>query len=233
MKIRTNYKLPLATSVFLLATSQLNLVQAEGYPYSNQNAQPVYNPSYQNYPGNLTPGYTRPYNGGRNYGRDSNFSPRGGSGPGFSGPWDSGRGNSMPWNSGRGGSGPGFSGPWDSGRGNSMPWDSRRGGSGPGFSGPWDSGRGGRSMPWGGSRGGRSMPWDDSGRGGWMDKDRFADRWDDMLNAPSDMGEMPGGFNAPSVSVPNPVDVGDEFDDAARDVPDQMRNVYDENRQSK
>ncbi len=121
MKIRTNYKLPLAASVFLLATSQLNLVQAEGYPYSNQNAQPVYNPGYQNYPGNLTPGYTRPYNGGRNYGRDSNFSPMGGSGPSFSGPWDSGRGNSMPWNSGRGGSGPGFSGP--------------------GFNGPWDSGR--------------------------------------------------------------------------------------------
>ena len=84
---------------------------------------------------------------------------------------------------------------------------------------PWDSGRGGRS------------PWD-SGRGGWMDKDKFSDRWDDMLNAPSDMGEMPGGFTAPSVSAPNPVDVGDEFDRAARDAPDQMRNVYDDNRRS-
>ena len=65
-----------------------------------------------------------------------------------------------------------------------------------------------------------------------MDKDSFADSWDDMLNAPSDMGELPGGFNAPSVSVPNPVDVGDEFDSAARDVPGQMRNVYDDNRRS-
>jgi hypothetical protein len=76
------------------------------------------------------------------------------------------------------------------------------------------------------------MPWD-SGRGGWMDKNRFADSWDDMLNAPSDMGEMPGGIKAPSVSVPNPVDVGDQFDDAARDVPDQMRNVYDDNRRNR
>lgn len=96
---------------------------------------------------------------------------------------------------------------------------------------PWDSGRGGSRMPWESSRGGRNMPWD-SGRGGWMNKDKFGDAWDDMLNAPSDMGEMPGGWTAPSVSVPNPVDVGDEFGDAARDAPDQMRNVYDDNRSS-
>jgi hypothetical protein len=65
-----------------------------------------------------------------------------------------------------------------------------------------------------------------------MDKDRFADAWDDMLNAPSDMGEMPGGWTAPSVGVPNPVDVGDEFGTAAEDLPTQMRNVYDDNRRS-
>ena len=88
---------------------------------------------------------------------------------------------------------------------------------------PWDSGRGGSRMPWDSGRG---------GRGGGMDKDRFADNWDDMLNAPSDMGELPGGFYAPSVSVPNPVDVGDEFDRAARDVPGQMQNVYEDNRRN-
>lgn len=107
---------------------------------------------------------------------------------------------------------------------------------GPGY-GPWDSGHRGRrghdsSMPWGGS----SMPWSSKkgkkGSGGWWDKDDIADAWDDMLNAPSDMGELPGGFYAPSVSVPNPVDVGDEFDDAARDVPGQMRNVYEDNRRN-
>jgi hypothetical protein len=126
-----------------------------------------------------------------------------------------------PW----GGSGPSFKGPWDSGRGgSSMPWGGSR-------DMPWDSGRGGRSMPWGGSR---SMPWDSGrgGRGGFMDKDRLGDAWDDMLNAPADMGEMPGGFTAPTVSVPNPVDVGDEFGTAAEDLPTQMRNVYDDNRRS-
>ena len=96
---------------------------------------------------------------------------------------------------------------------------------------PWESRRGGSRMPWESRRGSRSMPWD-SGRGSWMSKDKFSDSWDDMLNAPSDMGEMPGGWTAPSVSVPNPVDVGDEFEDAARDAPDQMRNVYDDNRRS-
>ena len=160
MKIRTNYKLTFATTVFLMAASQLNLAQAADYPSSSQAAPPAYNPSYQDYPplasqdygstDNLTPGYTQPYYGGRNYRRGSS-SPWGGSGPGFSGPWDGGRGgSSMPWDSGRGGSGPSFSGPWNSGRGNSMPWDSGRGGrggSGPSFSGPWDSGRG-NSMPW-------------------------------------------------------------------------------------
>ncbi|MGB5520119.1 MAG: hypothetical protein WBO73_16885, partial [Gammaproteobacteria bacterium] len=119
-----------------------------------------------------------------------------------------------------GGSGPSFKGPWDSGRGGrSMPW-------GGGSNMPWDNDRGGRSMPWGG---GRNMPWD-SGRGGFMDKDRLGDAWDDMLNKPSDMGTMPGGWSAPSVSVPNPVDVGDELGTAAEDLPDQMRNVYEENR---
>ena len=96
---------------------------------------------------------------------------------------------------------------------------------------PWESRRGGSRMPWQSRRGSRSAPWD-SGRGDWMSKDKFSDAWDDMLNAPSDMGEMPGGWAAPSVSVPNPVDVGDEFEDAARDAPDQMRNVYDDNRRT-
>jgi hypothetical protein len=66
----------------------------------------------------------------------------------------------------------------------------------------------------------------------FFSKDKFSDTWDDMLNAPGDMGEMPGGWTAPSVSMPNPVDVGDEFGDAAKDAPDQMRNVYDDNRDS-
>jgi hypothetical protein len=213
---KLNNRLIFAVSVFLLTASQSNLVLAADDPYANQAAPYGYNPGYQNYPPqgaqgygpntDLTPGYRPPNYRNRNYG----------GGPSFSGPWNNSRGNSMPWSSNRGGSTP-----WSNNRGSSMPWSSNRGSSNRGSSMPWDNRRGGRNMPW------------DSGRGGWMDKDRFANRWDDMLNAPSDMGELPGGYTAPSISAPNPVDVGDEFQDAARDAPDQMRNVYDDNRQSR
>ena len=218
---KLNNRLIFAVSVFLLTASQSNLVLAADGPYANQAAPYGYNPGYQNYPPpgaqgygpntDLTPGYRPPHNRNQNYG----------GGPSFSGPWNNSRGNSMPWSSNRG-----SSTPWSNNRGSSTPW-SNNGGS----SMPW-SGNRGSSMPWDNRRGGSNMPWD-SGRGGWMDKDRFANRWDDMLNAPSDMGELPGGYTAPSVSAPNPVDVGDEFQDAARDAPDQMRNVYDDNRQSR
>ena len=118
------------------------------------------------------------------------------------------------------GGGPNFRGPWDRGRGGrSSPWGGNM---------PWDSNRGGRSMPWDS----KSMPWDKGGRGGFMDQDSLADAWDDMLNKPSEMGTMPGGWTAPSISVPNPVDVGDQFGTAAEDFPTQMRNVYEDNRRS-
>lgn len=41
--------------------------------------------------------------------------------------------------------------------------------------------------------------------------------WEDALKAPNRMGPMPGGWKAPSISVPNPIDVGDEFERASRD----------------
>jgi len=194
-------------------TQQPQATQGYGMPQPQgsgaQQPQATQGYGMQQPQGYAAPQYRAPAYGGRpGYGRGGDFNPGGGSGPSFGGPWDSGRGGRdfSPW----GGSGPSFGGPWDRGRG--------------GRSAPWDSGP---DMPWGGNR----SPWGSRGsRGTWMDKDEFADMWDDMLNAPSDMGEMPGGWSAPSVSVPNPVDVGDEFGDAARDVPDQMRNVYDENR---
>ena len=148
------------------------------------------------------------------------YPPRYDRGRSYSGP--RGRGPSVqapPYGSSRG---PGYRGPGPSGRRGSRDDFSPFGSSGPGFKSPWDSGRGGRSMPW--SRG-------KSGRGGWMDREWFADSWDDMINAPADMGEMPGGWSAPTISTPNPVDVGDEFGTAAQDMPTQMRNVYDDNRQ--
>jgi hypothetical protein len=60
-------------------------------------------------------------------------------------------------------------------------------------------------------------------------KESMSDGWDDMLNAPSRMGEMPGGWYAPSVSVPNPVDVTEELGDAAKDVPGQMDDMREDN----
>ncbi len=96
-------------------------------------------------------------------------------------------------------------------------------GGGPGFSGPWNN-RGSNFSPWG-NRGGRN-PFGNRDPGDWFDpnKGSMSRNWDDMLNAPSRMGEMPGGWTAPSVSVPNPIDVGEEFSDAAKDAPDQMDN---------
>ena len=128
----------------------------------------------------------------------------------------------------------GYGAPYSSG----PSWGSRGPGygsnRGPNFKGPRDKKRG-RSYPWGGKDmpwDSKKMPWDSKGgRGGsWFDKDKMADAWDDMINAPSDMGEMPGGWSAPEVSMPNPVDVGDEFERAARDMPDQMHNIYEDNR---
>ena len=46
-----------------------------------------------------------------------------------------------------------------------------------------------------------------------------------MINAPSNMGEMPGGWYAPYVSMPNPIDVGDQFKDNMKDLPEQIRDM--------
>lgn len=153
MKICTNYTQSITVSMFLLAASQLHLVQAADYTYAGQTTQPSYitcsknNTDAQSY-GNVdygstdhpAPGYTQSYYGVRNYGRDSSVNPWSGSGPGFSGPWDSMRNGSTPV----------ISSPWDSGRGGySKPWSSGRGGSGSGFSGPWNSaGSNGYRKPW-------------------------------------------------------------------------------------
>ena len=56
----------------------------------------------------------------------------------------------------------------------------------------------------------------------WMNpsdpKGSMSNMWDDMLNAPSRMGKMPDGWTAPSISVPNPIDVGDEFGNAMENM---------------
>jgi len=55
-------------------------------------------------------------------------------------------------------------------------------------------------------------------------KRNWENSWDDMINAPSRVGEMPGGWTAPEVSVPNPIDMGDQVQDNVQDLPDQMRD---------
>jgi hypothetical protein len=69
--------------------------------------------------------------------------------------------------------------------------------------------------------------WGRSGPRTWMNpnKNNMEQGWDDMMLAPSRMGEMPGGWNAPEVTMPNPVDVGDQFQDNAKDLPEQMRDM--------
>lgn len=103
---------------------------------------------------------------------------------------------------------------------NGTPWDRSPWGN---MSGPWDNG------PWNSHwQGG---PWkknnrfwgDGDGLSAWMDpadpKGSMERIWNDMLDAPYEMGEMPGGWTAPSISVPNPVGVGDEFEGSSRKAP--------------
>lgn len=84
----------------------------------------------------------------------------------------------------------------------------------PGWGG-WNTG-----APWGSGPGGWFVPNDPKGGMGRM--------WDDLINSPAEFGEMPGGWTAPTISVPNPIEVGDELERAARKAPgeaaDQMDN---------
>jgi len=82
--------------------------------------------------------------------------------------------------------------------------------------------------------------WEEMGDGGenpfkdwekWVDFDEpregIANAWEDMINAPHEVGQMPGGWTAPSISVPNPVDVQKEFQETGKRVPDEMRTQMD------
>lgn len=69
--------------------------------------------------------------------------------------------------------------------------------------------------------------WGNSGPSRWMNpnKNNMEQGWDDMINAPSRMGEMPGGWTAPEVSMPNPVDMGDQMQDNVKDLPEQIKDM--------
>ena len=91
--------------------------------------------------------------------------------------------------------------------------------------GPWDRGWG--RAPW--NRDYENL-WDDSGGGPekWFDMDDpqegLAWMWEDFLYTPNALGRMPGGWDAPTFAVPNPVDVGDELKNASTDFPGEVKD---------
>jgi hypothetical protein len=100
---------------------------------------------------------------------------------------------------------------------------------------PWvdDDGRVIPEFPW--SREDNCHPKDkdcikDTGPSSWIFdqdmKERMAEAWDDAIQAPSDLGEMPGGWYVPSVYTPNPVDSGDQIEEGIEIIPDIIR-LYD------
>jgi len=69
--------------------------------------------------------------------------------------------------------------------------------------------------------------WGRSGPSTWKSpvKRNWENSWDDMINAPSRMGEMSGGWTAPEVTVPNPIDMGDQVQDNVKDLPEQIKDM--------
>lgn len=72
-------------------------------------------------------------------------------------------------------------------------------------------------------------PWGNDVPFRWIDptdpRDSIGDMWDDALNSPNRMGRLPPGWTAPYISVPNPIDVEEEFERNARNFPDEMRKM--------
>jgi hypothetical protein len=93
--------------------------------------------------------------------------------------------------------------------------------------GPWNRDWG--IAPW--NRDYADMYGDDGGPDKWFDfddpKEGVAYMWEDFLYTPHALGTMPGGWDAPTVVVPNPIDVGDEFKDASADFPGEMKDFAD------
>ncbi len=87
--------------------------------------------------------------------------------------------------------------------------------------GPWNNGKFKRG-DW---LGGGPSEWFQGGNF----KEGMAEMWEDMINAPAEMGTMPGGWEFPTVSAPNPVDVGDELGKAAPEFVDELPNMIEIN----
>ena len=51
--------------------------------------------------------------------------------------------------------------------------------------------------------------------------------WDDMINGPFKMGRMPGGWRAPSLSMPDPVTIGDAVTNQMPPMAEEAGNMID------
>jgi hypothetical protein len=143
-----------------------------------------------------------------------------------------------PYNRGPYGGGPYGGGPYGGGPYGGGPYGGGPYGGGPFNNGPFGGGSPMRGVPFMQSF---DMSRPDSfnpmrprvwGRGPqtWMNpydpKDGLSDAWDDMMNAPSRMGRVPPGWKAPTIDIPNPIDVGDEFEKNARRAPNIIRDNF-------
>jgi len=63
----------------------------------------------------------------------------------------------------------------------------------------------------------------------WPDfyTDGTSEIWDNMINAPFKMGRMPGGWRAPSLSMPDPVTIGDAVTNQMPPMAEEMGNMMD------
>ncbi len=63
----------------------------------------------------------------------------------------------------------------------------------------------------------------------WPDfyTDSTNDIWDEMINAPFKMGRMPGGWRAPSLSMPDPVTIGDAVLNQMPPMAEEAGNMMD------
>ena len=194
--------------------------QAPRQAVNPQQYPPQYRPQAGAYRGPAPYGRPAPYGAPAPYAGRPPYGPGGA----YPAPYGAGRGprNNGGWNRGPWGRNNNGFGNWFGGNrgpyGNNSPFGNMFGGNrGPyGNNGPFgDMFGGGRDGIWG-------MHPDE-----WFTsnpEDGFSYMWDDMINAPSEMGEMPGGWNAPSISMPNPVDVGSEF---RRETPNLIREIPD------
>ena len=77
----------------------------------------------------------------------------------------------------------------------------------------------------------KEFPFDNQNPSDWFNpgdpKEGLAIMWEDLISAPDDLGTMPGGWHVPSISVPNPVDLEDQMEEASKEVPDLIRIYTD------